>query len=499
MYSSHTGQNADNLTDDKLKLNLNENMIKIFEKSSSSADLNVRELTIGTVNINILTAEAMTDTYYINKLVSALNKNFPVNSTAKEIYDFLENTSLFSTQLIDVYTFDELFRVMNTGMAVVLIDGLNKAIALTVNNFEFRAVSEPTNEVNERGSKESFTEPIRINMSLLRRRIKSPTLTFDMFSMGQVSKTDICLVYMTDAVSKKLLRNVKAKLKKSKLKIILDSGYLQPFLESDRASLFSDVGVTERPDTLISKISEGRIGILVDGTPFALIVPYLFSENFQSMDDYCFKPYYATFIRILKYIAFAIAIFLPGSYVAICTFHFDLIPNAMLFNILASQEMTPFPIMVEAFVIHFIYEIMREAGIRLPRPIGHAVSIVGALVIGDAAVTAGLISSPMVMVVALTAISGFVVPTVHQPVLILRFAFIIIGGELGLYGIALGGVLILVNACSLEDFGVPFFSPISPFNAYSMRDTFARASFKTLQNKTAKIEDFNGVDISETE
>ena len=167
MYSSHTGQNADNLTDDKLKLNLNENMIKIFEKSSSSADLNVRELTIGTVNINILTAEAMTDTYYINKLVSALNKNFPVNSTAKEIYDFLENTSLFSTQLIDVYTFDELFRVMNTGMAVVLIDGLNKAIALTVNNFEFRAVSEPTNEVNERGSKESFTEPIRINMSLL--------------------------------------------------------------------------------------------------------------------------------------------------------------------------------------------------------------------------------------------------------------------------------------------------------------------------------------------
>ncbi|MEG2429676.1 MAG: spore germination protein, partial [Oscillospiraceae bacterium] len=236
---------------------------------------------------------------------------------------------------------------------------------------------------------------------------------------------------------------------------------------------------------------------VVDGTPYALIIPYFFAENFQSLDDYSRKSYYVGFVRILKYISFFIAFLLPGIYVAITTFHPEILPPSLLFNVAASEEITPFPVFIEALLFQFMYEIMREAGLRLPRPIGHAVSIVGALVIGDAAVSAGLVGSPMVLIVALTAIASFVVPSLYEPVAILRFAFIFAGGLFGLYGITLLGLVVLFNICSLASFGTPYMSPISPFSLSAMRDTFIRVGFKKMQKTTAKIQDLNGVKIDE--
>ena len=259
--------------------------------------------------------------------------------------------------------------------------------------------------------------------------------------------------------------------------------------------MFSGIGNTERPDTLCAKILEGRIGILVDGTPFALIVPYLFAENFQSVDDYSHRPYYSTFIRILKYISFAVSILLPGLYVGIATFHPELFPEALLFNIATAQESTPFPLMAEAIIIHLIYEAMREAGLRLPRGIGHAVSIVGALVIGDAAVTAGLIGSPMVMVVALTAVSSFVVPSLYEPVTVLRFLYIIVGGISGLYGISLLTAILCLNLCSLHPMDIPYTSPITPFGRSALRDVFVRAGWKTLSRHSVKVQNMPGSEM----
>ena len=204
-----------------------------------------------------------------------------------------------------------------------------------------------------------------------------------MYPIGEKSRTDICLVYLTDTADPRMVEEVKRRLGKLSSDILLSQGYLRPYLEGKPFSPFSSVGTTERPDTLCAKINEGRIGILVDGTPFALVVPYLFEEHFQSMDDYSYRPYYGSFIRLLKYFAFLLSIFLPGGYVAITSFSPEMLPDSLLFNIAASEQQTPFSMMTEALVIHLIYEIMREAGLRLPRPVGHAVSIIGALVIGE--------------------------------------------------------------------------------------------------------------------
>lgn len=482
-----------------LQKSLLENMITLRAKYQNSSDFLSREIRVGGVRMSFLMIEGMVSLQTMSELLlePLLNRQFPPESRAEEIYRFIEEESVLAADMKDIYSTGEVFQFIMSGFVVLLIDGLPKGIACGMQGFSFRSISEPSSEVNERGSREGFTEPLRINMTMVRRRIKSPTLKFELFSLGKTSKTDLCMIYMTDKVNQKLLREVRHRIKQIKLDVILTSGYVQPFLEGKPWSLFSDVGTTERPDTLAAKVTEGRVAVLVDGTPFALIVPYLFSENFQSLDDYAHRAYYASFIRLLKYFSFLAAILLPALYVAVGTFHPELLPHALLFNVAAAEEITPFPLMVEAFIIHLLYEIMREAGLRLPRPIGHAVSIVGALVIGDAAVTAGLIGAPMVLVVAMTAIASFVVPSLYEPVSLLRFVFIVVGGTMGLYGIALGCMLILVNISALNNFGAPYMAPISPFSLRAMRDTFIRVSFTRLQKRDVKLQDLKGMDIGE--
>ena len=247
------------------------------------------------------------------------------------------------------------------------------------------------------------------------------------------------------------------------------------------------MGFTERPDVLTAKISEGKICIIVDGTPNALIVPYLFVEHFHSLDDYLKRPYYATFIRVLKLVSFLFSVFLPGLYVAVCTFHQEIIPETMIFGITGQESRTPLPVMFEALFIHLIYEIVREAGLRMPKSVGHAISIVGALVIGESAVTAGILSAPMLIVVGLTAVSSFVVSTLYEPVAVLRFAFIIVGGISGLYGIMLCFTAVLINASAINPYGVPFTSPLSPTKLGAWRDFIVRASWKLMGKNRMEV------------
>lgn len=414
----------------------------------------------------------------------------------EELFLTLGRTDFLAADQKVVLTREEVLQFAMSGFAVLLIDGCEKGLALGVQGFNFRSISEPGNEQNMRGSREGFVEAARINLTMIRRRMKSPHLKFEYMNLGSESKTDVFLVYMTDKVSAKVLAEIKERLGTIRLEAILDSGYVTPFLDKKNASLFSGVGYTERPDTLCGKIMEGRVGILIDGTPFVLVAPYLFSENFQSLDDYAQRPYYVTFIRCLKFLAFTISFLLPGGYVAVVTHHPELLHKELLVKIIEAQQGTPFPLMVEALIIHIIFEIMREAGLRLPKSVGHAVSIVGALVIGDAAVSAGLIGTPMVLIVALTAVSSFVVPNLYEPVTILKFAFILLGGFWGLYGIALGLLALLLNLCSINTFGIPYTSPISPFGKAAFRDVFVRASWPTLQkSRSGIVQDLPGSSV----
>lgn len=382
---------------------------------------------------------------------------------------------------------DEAIREAIYGSIIMLTEDSHFVVMFGVQGFPKRAVLEPSTEMQERGSREAFVESFKDNITMIRRRVRNPVFKTQIVEVGITTKTRACVCYMSDRVEKRMLEEVVERLKSATLDTVLGSGYLQPFLDTKYSSIFSGVGFTERPDVLTAKISEGKICIIVDGTPNALIVPYLFVEHFHSLDDYLKRPYYATFIRVLKLVSFLFSVFLPGLYVAVCTFHQEIIPETMIFGITGQESRTPLPVMFEALFIHLIYEIVREAGLRMPKSVGHAISIVGALVIGESAVTAGILSAPMLIVVGLTAVSSFVVSTLYEPVAVLRFVFIIVGGISGLYGIMLCFAAVLINASAINPYGVPFTSPISPTKLGAWRDLIIRASWKLMGKNRMEV------------
>lgn len=482
----------------KLTPSLQEKLVELRRQVDNSEDLVIRRFTASGVAMAVVGYETMFNLQTMTQLVlQPLTKVQLDQPDPQLLLEWIRHDAVLGMEQNEVYTYGELFKMAMSGFIVMLVDGVTQAIAVGVQGYNFRSVSEPSSETNVRGSHEGFVEPVRINISLVRRRIKSTELKFEKMTLGERSSTDIYLVYMRDVVSEEMLLAIRRKLGRAKLNIVLNSGYLQPFLEGKPLSFFSGVGTTERPDTLAAKVSEGRIGILVDGTPFALVVPTLFSEYFQSMDDYAYRPYYTVFIRALKYVAFFGSMLLPGTYVGVVTFHPELLPSSLLFNLAASMESTPFPLMFEALFLMLLYEIMREAGLRLPQAVGHAVSIVGGLVIGDVAVRAGLVSTSMVMLVALTAISSFVVPMLYEPLMVLRFIFIIIGGMLGLFGLALAFAALMINLCALDSQGVPITAPVTPFQLYGGRDVLFRESWKYLGRRSLSVGNVPGTEEEE--
>lgn len=462
-----------------------------------SADLTIKYMEISEIKCALITIAGMVSKDTITQSVMLpILKSKITGNTPKEKYKFIRDNVIVASDQTEVYTFEDAITLITSGSAVFMMDGCDAALGFGVQGFPFRAVSEPSSEIMQRGSREGFVEPIMMNLPLIRRRIRSAKLKFEIMQIGKESKTSVCLCYLTDKVSDKILSSIKEKLKSIDLEMVIDAGYIIPYLDDQGDfSLFSGVGMTERPDTVCGKISEGRVAILVDGTPNALIVPYLFVEYFQHLDDYSVHPYFATFTRWLKYIAFLFSTLLPGLYVGISTFNPEILPPPIFNKIALAVGKTPFSLMFETVLIHLMYEVMREAGLRIPRPLSHAVSIVGALVIGETAVSSGLIGAPTLMVVALTAISSYVIPNLYEPISILKFAFIIAGGILGIWGIMIVFTAVLVNICSKSSYGIPFTSPLSPFNIFAMRDVLVRGGWSFLSKKSIKIQDLPGSEI----
>jgi spore germination protein KA len=310
-----------------------------------------------------------------------------------------------------------------SGDAVLLMDRYSKALVVGCKGWEKRQIEKPQNESVVRGPLESFTEDFITNTSMLRRIIQHPDLVIESMRIGRKTRTKVGITYVKGIVDQALVSEVKKRLNAINTDAILDSGYIEQFIEDSPFSLFPTIGHTEKPDVLAAKILEGRVGILVNGSPFALTAPMLFIEHFQSAEDYYGRPYDTSIIRLFRYLSTAFSILLPSLYVALTTFHQELIPTPLLFTMASAREGTPFPAVLEAGIMVVLFEILREAGVRLPNPVGQAISIVGALIIGESAVSAGLIGAPMVIVIALTAVSGFVVYSLSQPVAILGMSF----------------------------------------------------------------------------
>ena len=417
------------------------------------------------------------------KIIEGITKpmlHFRGELPKKDVLQFISREIICGTEVKTEKNLDLAIENLLRGCVLVFVDGVEECIVVGMQNIPGRSIDEPNYEVQENGSREGFVEILKTNMTLVRKRLVNVNFKIEVLEVGVTTKTKVAVCYMKGKVKKEVLQEVKDRLNSIKMDTVLGETYLRKALDTKQKTMFTMVGKTERPDTLCAKINEGKIAILIDGTPYALIVPRLFIENFQTFDDYLNRPYYATFMRSIRLLSFIISIFLPGVFVAIGLFHQELLPEKMLYNVVVMESNTLFTLTVEALIIHFIYEIVREAGLRVPKSIGHAVSIVGALVIGDAAVTAGLIDAPMLIVVAMTAITSLVETDLYHAIAVLRIAFIIIGGTSGFFGIMVGVAILIVNLSSVENFGVYFLSPLAPYNKSLFRDTISRLNMEKL-------------------
>lgn len=470
---------------------LSDNTEYLRDMFKNAMDFILREFKIDGIDAAVLAMDGLVSKQQVSiGILNPIMQTPVLQPDGKETMRYIENNVLGTVDQMHLHTMpDVLDRLMN-GFAVLMIDGCGYALCFGTQGFERRGVSEPEKEIMQRGSREGFVEALSVNISLVRRRLRTPALKIERVIVGEESHTPMALCYLNTAAEPDILEEVKERLQSCNLKNVLAAGYLTSYLE--RSAIFESVGMTERPDTLCGKLQEGRIGILVDGTPTAIIVPYLFIENFQTMDDYASRPFFAAFSRWLKYAAFFLAVFLPGLYVGTAAHDPELLPDILLMKIAAAVGQTPLPITLEVILLYFMYELLREAGMRVPKPLSSSISIVGGLVIGETAVTAGLVSAPSLVVIALTVITGYVIPKLYEQMAVLRLAFIVVGGIWGVWGILVGMTFILFNLCGKTSFKVPFMAPVAPFRLSAMRDVLTRIGWKKLSQHTTKVQSMPG-------
>lgn len=470
---------------------LKENIRYIKKITDNSTDILVNEIVVGGIECAILFCDGMMSSRAASEMVFQPITSLPKQTSAQGLFDYIQAHLVLSGDRATAEKYSDLMRFIYSGFAVFLADGQKIALAFGVQGYSARGVDEPSGEGNILGSHEGFCETIRTNMSLIRRRLKTPELAMKMMTKGSSSKTDICLCYMKDRVPPRLLQRIQKSLDEIQLESILSTGYIRPFVEKKGFELFSSTGLSERPDVICSKLIEGRVVILVDGVPYGLIIPRLLCESFHTIDDYAHKPYYAVFLRWIRYGAFMLSFLLPAVYTAIVLYHPELLNSTLLMLLVEEEKNAPLSLIVESFIILIMYEVIREAGVRLPKPVGGAVSIISGLIIGDAAVKSGLVSTPLLTITALAVLGGLVVPDLNPQITVLRFAFLASGGILGFFGISILACAVLANICGTEDYGFPFTAPISPFSAKGMGDTLFRLGFRKMQNRNFTVEEYH--------
>ncbi|KEF36187.1 spore germination protein, GerA family [Schinkia azotoformans MEV2011] len=363
-----------------------------------------------------------------------------------------------------------------SGNTVFFINGSKEAFTVSTRGWNTRSVDEPVAEQVVRGPRDGFTENVRSNTALVRRRIRDPLFRIEAMKIGTKTKTDINIAYLKGTVKEEVLKEIRSRLQKIKIDSILESGYIEELIEDAPLSPFPTIQSTERPDKVAASILEGRVAIFVDNSPFVLVAPTYFWQFLQASDDYYSRYYTATFYRIVRYIAFLISLTLPSFYVMLASFHQEMIPTSLALTIASGREIVPYPVLLEALIMETAFELMREAGLRMPKPVGQAVSIVGSLIIGQAAVQAGLVSPFMVIVVALTGIASFAIPNYAASfsIRLIRFPLLIASGTMGLLGFAACFSLLAIHAISIRSFGEPYLAPATPFKPSDQKDALIR-------------------------
>jgi len=369
------------------------------------------------------------------------------------------------------------------GDTILLTDGYAEGLILNTKGWGSRSVTEPDNEKVLRGPREGFNEALMMNLSLLRRKIRSSDLKMEFQVFGTRTNTKCCICYLDGVVNQEVLAELKKRLETLSIDGILDANYITEMIRDAPYSPIKTLGSTEKPDVVAAKLLEGRVALFTDGTPVVLTIPYLFIENFQSDDDYYINYYFSSICRLLRLLAFFIATSLPALYVSLATFHQEMLPIPLFMSISQARQGVPFPTALEAFLMLIVFEMLRESGVRMPGSMGQALSIVGALVIGQAAVSAKIVSAPMVIIVGFTGISGLMIPRIKGADIMMRFILLGLSTILGLYGYMFGMLGLLIHLFSLNSFGIPIMTSTFDNSSQDKKDIFVRAPWWFMKKR----------------
>lgn len=456
-------------------------------------DLVIREIEIGDVIrvkmaivfIDGLISKDHISEYAIASLLSEEEiKSLSLQGYRTTILEAIKKEGLATAEISEKEDWDSIINLILSGDTLLLIDNSEKAIIIGSRGWPSRGIDEPKTESVIRGPREGFTEVMKFNTALVRRRIKDTKLKIKIHQVGRRSKTDVAVMYIDDIVDPKLLKELNKRLKDIDIDAVLDSSILENLIEDNYLSPFPQLENTERPDSVAASIYEGRIGIIVDNSPFALIIPGTIGTLLQSSEDYYTRWFEASVVRVIRIAAIIFALLASPLYVAMTAYHPAMLPSRLTYSLAASRLNVPFPAVIEAMLMELTMELLRESGTRISGPIGTTIGIVGGLIIGQAAVEAGIVSPLMIIIVAITTIASFAIPSYEfsAALRILKLGFIVLAAILGLYGIAIGLIILGTHLLTLNSFGIPFTSPYSGLGIEDgdIKDTLVKAPIQRL-------------------
>lgn len=469
---------------------LQQNIALVGLVLGGSTDIIHRPLALGQNQIpaHIIYVEHMAKKEMVGQVLDSLlvrlrKESFPTEPGPLEY--FLREQGITASSAKALEYLAELTSTILTGNCLLLVDGLFVGIELPTQTWAHRTPEEPTSEPVVRGPKEGFVETATVNLALVRCRLADPLLRVEDYTVGERTHTKVYLLYIVGLALPEIVNEVRERLTRICIDGVLESSYLKEMIEDTSWTPFPLLRATERPDVVCAELLEGKVALITHGTPHALVMPHTFPANFQAPEDYYERFWISSFVRILRYFFLVIALFGPAVYVAITTFHHEMVPTNLMLSLISAREGVPFPALLEALMMEVSFEALREAGIRLPKPIGQTISIVGGFVVGDSAVRAGLVSPILVVVVALTGVSSFLIPNFSAALgfRILRFPMTILAGMFGFYGLVIGSLLMAAHLSSIRSFGVPYTSPVMPFTAQDMKDLFIRAPWWAMRRR----------------
>ncbi|PWM71301.1 MAG: hypothetical protein DBX59_09305 [Bacillota bacterium] len=433
-----------------------------------SDDVKTLSFTVADKEVLLVFLDGLTDKQAIGRQIM-----LPVKMLESVSMESLEGCIL-EPELKRLTTYDEVTAEVLLGHTVVLAEGVTGAVSAAAKAFESRSVSEPPTATVLQGPREGFVESIQTNIGMMRRRLKTEKLKFEQFNVGKYSDTAVCVCYIEGVVKEGLKEQIVKKIKEIDIDAVLDSSYIARFLAEHNTSLFKQFGTTEKPDILAAKILEGRVGVIVDGTPMVVTAPYILLEDFQSAEDYYVSRYRASLGRMIRLISIMISLLAPSMFVAAQLFHLQIIPLTFLLTIVNSIKGIPLSPSFEMFFTLLIFEVLNEASVRMPKYVGMVVSIVGGLVLGETAVTAGIISAPALMIIALSGICLYTTPELERQFSVIRVIFLIVAGAFGIYALLLAIGAFFIYLCAFENYGTPLLAPYAPMVPKDLKDGFIR-------------------------